>query len=629
MAKPLRIAFAVMVIASLLAGFTLAGCAQQPTTAPTATSAPAKATSAPGAPAASPTAAAKPPSTPKAVASLDRITIGISQEPDTLLQNAGSMYTANIVKNALGTASQNSGTASLVWRNDKNEIIPGIAESVPTVDNGGARFVGEGEDEYLEVAFKLRKNVKWHDGTPVTAKDVKFNWETIMDPSFPISDRSQEQKIQDIDTPDDYTVVLKYMSQKQARQAAATGGKLKDPSLYTEFANQEGPVLEPLYNRVAAVIPQHLFSKVPVAELTKSEYARKPIGMGAYKLKEWVAGQSITLEANPDFFLGAPRIKTVTFKIIPDTNAIIGQLQTGELDVVTEDALQLANAPDFDRIEAAGAVKFIYTPAAAWEHVDMNLTNEFLKDINVRKAIAHGTDRRSIVEKVFFNKTQVIHSWIMPTNWAYSNDITKYEYSKDKAREFLETAGFKPGADGIMVKDGRQLKLKLQTTAGNKPRELTSQIIQQNLKDIGIAVELDFMPSTILFATEGKGPIINGTFELALYGWVQEDDPSGISLYHSKAIPTAENNWSGQNHPRWKNARNDELLIRANSSLSEKERKPVYAEQQKLFAEDVPVLPLYQKANVTAMKAKLQNFKPTPTNTPPTWNVHEWILPAS
>lgn len=629
MTKHLRLVFGLLVIVSMVA-LPLIGCAQQPPAATPTTAAPAKAAT-PAAPAAAtPKPAVTPASAaPKPAASVDKITVGMSQEPDTLLQDAGSMYASAVVRNALGTEAQNSGTAALVWRDDKNEIIPGIAESVPTFDNGGAKFVGEGADKHLEVTFKLRKNVKWHDGTQVTSKDVKFEWEVVMNPDFPIADRSQYQKIQTVETPDDYTVIFKFMSQNQAREAAKTGGLLKEPKEYADYKNQEGPVTDALYNRVGAVMPAHLYSKIPVKDLSKSEYARKPVGMGAYKLKDWVAGQSITLEANPDFFLGAPKIKTVIFKIVPDTNAIIAQLQTGELDVVTEDALQLNNIPDYDRVAQAGVVKFYYTPAMVWEHVDMNNDNPILKDVNVRKAIAYAVDRKSIVDKVLYGKTQVINSWITPNHWAYSDAVTKYDYNPEKAKELLKEAGYTPGPDGILVKDGKPLKLKLQTTAQNKLRELTTQIIQQNLKAVGIAIDLDYLPAKNFFATDGKGPLSDGTYELGLYAWVAGDDPGGNDLYLSKNIPTKENSYQGQNYPHWRNAKNDELLIKANAAFSEKERKPLYAEQQKIFSDELPTLPLYQRINIAAAKAKLQNFKPTPTMTPPTWNIQEWVLPAN
>ena len=611
----------------------IAGCAQA-TPTPAAKAEPSKTETKPAAEAkpaeakatAAPTKAPEPakPAAPMA----QSVTIVMSQEPDTLLQSMGSMYAASVVKQALGTETQNSGTACLVLRNDKNEIVPHIAESVPTLENGGAKFVGEGEDKHLEVTFKLRKDVKWHDGKPVTSADVKYWWEVMMDPDFGVASRDQEIKVAAVDTPDDYTVIFKFLSQKQARAAAQNGYMKLPKEEYAQFAQQEGPVTDSLYSRYGAVMPKHAYGSIPVKDLPKSEFARKPLGMGPYVLKDWVAGQSLTLEANPSYFKGAPKIKTVVVKIVPDTNTILPQKQTGQVDHVTEDAFQATAIPDLDRIGTQGVVKPHYMPAQVWEHVDMNMDHEFLKDPKVRKAIIHGIDRKSIVDKILYGKVPVIHTWITPDNMFYEDNVTKYEYSKEKATQLLKDAGFTPGADGIMTKGGKPLKLLLQTTAGNKARELTTQIIQQNLKEVGIAVDLDYMPSKNFFATEGQGPLNARTFQLGLYAWVSNDDPGGMDIYHSKNIPSKENNFAGQNFPGWRNPKADAALTTANSELETAKRKAAYSEHQKLFTEDLPSVPLYQRLNISAAKVALKNFKPTPTQTAPTWNIQEWELPA-
>jgi peptide/nickel transport system substrate-binding protein len=201
-------------------------------------------------------------------------------------------------------------------------------------------------------------------------------------------------------------------------------------------------------------------------------------------------------------------------------------------------------------------------------------------------------------------------------------------YNPQKAKDLLKTAGYTAGADGMLSKGGNLLRLKLQTTAGNKMRELTTQIIQQNLKAVGITVDLDPLPSKNFFATDGNGPLSDGTYEMAIYAWISGDDPGGADLYHSKNVPTKDNAYQGQNYPHWRNAQNDDLLTKANASLDQNQRKPFYAQEQKIFSDELPTLPLFQRVNIAAAKAKLQNFKPTPTNTAPTWNIHEWILPA-
>jgi peptide/nickel transport system substrate-binding protein len=558
------------------------------------------------------------------------VTVAMSQEPPTLGYALGSAYVASVVKITIGSEP------GMVVRDDQNTLIPFLCETVPTVENGGAQFVGEGADRFLQVTFRLRPGVVWSDGTPLTSRDFKFGWELVMNPNYPVQQgRDLERKVWSVETPDDYTVIYNFMSENQAREAARNGHMGLSASEYTEFAEQQGPVLDPLYNRigspwagaVAGAAPTHILSSMPVEEIDKSDYTRQPLGIGPFKVVNWVPGQYIQVDAVPTFFLGAPRLSSIIFKIIPNTNTILAQVQTGEVDVVSEDALQLDSAPVLDRLERdrRANVKAHYIPAMTWEHIDFNLDNEHLKDLRVRRAIAHAIDRQLIVDRVLYGKTEVIHSWIPPISWAYNPEIRKYPYDPNEAKRLLAEAGYTPGPDGILQKGGKKLTLKLQTTTA-PVRQQYSQIIQQNLKAVGIDLQLEFLPAATFFASEGKGPLSNRTFELGVYAWVAGDDPGGVELYHSKNIPSKENAYTGQNYPGWRNPRNDELLTKAMSTLNQDERLPLYLEQQKLFAEELPVLPLFARPNISLARRTLQNFRPAPTNTPLTWNSYDWWM---
>ncbi len=600
----------------------VAACA--PAVTPTPTAAPTTA---------APTAAPAPTQPPAAV---DTITIGMSQEPDSLYSAETTLYVSHVVLNAL--------EAALIERNDKNEYVPELAQSVPTVENGGAKFVGDGDDKHLEVTFKLKPGVKWSDGTPLTCKDFQFGYQLYQNPDTQAPDRSLTNKIAEVACPDDQTIVYKYLSAKQARakyeqeQADIKAGKIKEAEAqFTAFKDQKDPVVDPLYNKVSTgdiplVWPEHVLKNVAPKDIGKSDFARKPVGAGPYVVKEWVSGASITLTENPNYWGTKPKIKNVVFKIIPDTNTLLAQLRTGEIQVATEDALSISQAPELDKLGSAG-VKVFYTPAMVWEHLDFNLDNPLFKDKNVRKAIAHAINRKDIVDKVLFGKTTVANTWLPPANWASAENpankgkakITTYDYDPNKAKQLLEQAGWKPGSDGILVKDGQRFSFTLETTAGNKMREQYTQIIQANLKAVGIEVNLKFTPAQQFFGSEG--PLYRRTFETGVFFGVAGDDPGGLELWTCKNIPKPENNYSGQNIPGWCNSQNDELLQKAFQTLSDQERLPLYLQQQEIFTDELPVLPLFYRLNVAAARADLQNFKPTPTQTPPTWNVEEWFLP--
>jgi peptide/nickel transport system substrate-binding protein len=365
-----------------------------------------------------------------------------------------------------------------------------------------------------------------------------------------------------------------------------------------------------------------------VAGLATHDINRKPVGIGPFKVTEWQAGQFIAVEAVPTFFLGAPRSQTILFKIISDTNAVLAALSTGDADAVTEDALSEFSGPDLDRMEQQRLIKAYYTPSATWEHIDLNLDNQHLKDVRVRRAIAFAINRQLIVDKVLNGKTQVIHSWAPAWSWWYNPGVTRYDYSPAKAKDLLAQAGYTAGSDGILQKDGAKLSLKYQTTANNKTRELVTQIVQSNLKDVGIDARLEYIPASQYFSGgQNPGPLVARTFELGEFAWVSGDDPAGTqNLYHTSSIPSSANSFVGSNYAGFRNTRNDQLLHDTENSLDQAVRTTMYAEQEQLFADQVPVVPLYARSNVTAITRGLQNFRPTPTNTPPTWNSYDWFI---
>jgi peptide/nickel transport system substrate-binding protein len=558
------------------------------------------------------------------------ITLTMSQEPPTLGYGIGNAYVNTVTKFLLGSEP------GLTRRNDRNDWVPYLAESTPTIDNGGAVYVGEGADQSLQVTFTMRQDVRWSDGTPVTAHDVVFAWELQMHPDYPVPTRTTMQKVASISAPDDYTVVVRFMNQNEARDAAANGYRGIPASAFADLASQQGPVLDPNYNHgidgYAIAFPRHvlqpIIDRVGVAALPQQDINRSPLGVGPFRLREWLPGQRIVTEAVPGYFQGDPRLSSVVVRVTSDTNALIAQLSTGEADGVTEDALTEFNSPDLDRLERERRIQAFYTPGATWEHVDLNLDNFHLKDVRVRKAIWHAINRQAMVDRVLNGKTQVIHTWAPSWRWDSNPDVPKYDFNLQKARDLLREAGYSAGRDGVLVKDGQRLSLRYVTTAGNQMRLLTSQIAQATLKEVGIDIQLQYIPAAELFAAgDNPGPLWGRTFEMAQYAWVGGDDPVGAkNLFASGGIPSRENSYVGQNFPGFRDARNDQLLFDAENTLDQETRRGLYFEQQRLWVENAPTITLFARANTTAIKRGMENWRPAPTNTPPSWNAHDWNL---
>jgi peptide/nickel transport system substrate-binding protein len=561
---------------------------------------------------------------------VDAIRIGMSQEPDSLFSATSTLYVTGVV---LGPVEN-----GLVARDDKGVYHGDLAYFFPTVDNGGAFYTGQGKDKRLVVKYKLKRGVKWSDGAAFDSNDVIFGFRVVMDPDVQVGSRSVQQKIQNIDNPDAYTVIVNYMTSNEAAAALK-----KDPEGLVglkPFVDAGTPVVDSAYNKnpTGPVYPQHILKQFEghFGDIVSSDFARKPVGTGPYMVKDWTPGVSITLEANPNYNVQPekPRIKTLLFKIIADTNQLLAQLKTGDVQVATSDGLSLNQAPELDKLGDSGS-KAYYTPAATWEHVDFNLDRAVFQDVRVRQAIAYGLNRKDIVDKVLFGKSIQMDSWIPPlSSFSVMNDnmksyltkfpITKYDYNPDKAKQLLDQAGWTVGGDGIRAKGGQRLAFKWTTTAANKQREAVTQIAQQNLKAIGMDVTLEYVPAQQFFADDGT--VYHRLGDAMEFAWVSDIDPGGDELFDSTQIPSEDNNFSGQNIPGWKNARNDTLIRAATNSISVKEREAAYAEQQSIWSQEVPQVALFVRPNIAAAVTGLSNFRPANTNTPETWNAQEWFL---
>lgn len=522
--------------------------------------------------------------------------------------------------------------------------VPIGCEEVPTLENGGAVFVGEGADRHLEVTYKIREGWRWTDGTPVTADDAIYYWKLIMDPNLEIAGRTGSMKIYDMVKVDDQTWTAVFMSENQAKAAAAgtlEGGGVDHAAFQAEYeqsgyGNQVGPVVDPVFWYIGAQgwLPVHVIGDIPAAEHNTIDFTTVP-GDGPYRIREWKQGQEIVLEkVDVPFPLGEAEIKTVIFRFFADTAGVKAALQNGEIDAVTgTGGLSTADAPDLDAIEATGMYKVYYEPGYQWEHIDLNTTQFPLDDVLVRKALYHAIDRQALVDRLYFGKQRTTDLPVPPgLSWAYTDDYVKYPYDPDRARELLAEAGWdcsvspcRKEIDGQM----RNLELTLITT-DRADRQAVAQVIQQMWGAIGVGTNLQFLYGRGLFAPASQGGLLySRAYQAAVYTWITGDDPGHLGLYDCSSIPTEENNWSGQNYPGWCDPRADELLnLNENDpeiSLSRELRKPILAEFYKLWTDAVPVIPLFSNTRVYVTRTGWENWKAGPTQyAPDTWNIWEW-----
>ncbi len=525
----------------------------------------------------------------------DQVVIGMSQEPDFLNPMFAEMAASVSVSSTIFTAD--------IQRDNTWKLFPQGVRYLPTLKDGTWKLNGD----KMTLTWKVVPR-NWSDGKPVTCADYVFVHNAARNEQVPVIVRDLTNRISNIlctkgASGTDITVNWK------ERYAYAN-------LTITEYGALPRHVLEKYYRANPSKLNEAPFGNDPA----------QTIGDGAYKLVEWRKGASMTVQSvgtHPIF--GAPKIKTITWRFIPDTNALVANMLSGALDAIGTIGISFDQAVQLEQ-QAAGKYKVFFEPGLIWEHIDFNLDNPLLQDVRVRRAIAQGINREQMVQQLFAGKQPVSHTYLPPRHPGYPQGdagLTKYPYDQARARALLQEAGFTPGPDGIMRNAaGQRLALELNTTAGNRVREQVEQIIQQNLRQIGIEVTIQNFPARVYF-----GDITNHRKykALAMYAWVFAPTSDCDQTYTSDGIPNEGNGWAGQNYPGYKNAEMDKACKAASREVDEAKRNKLLNESAAIFSRDIPALPLYVRASVAAAKPGLIGFTAVQlSGTYETWNVHKW-----
>ncbi len=495
----------------------------------------------------------------------------------------------------------------LVVEDENGDLEPRLAERVPTLENGDAVVArmpdGRGA---LVVRFRLREGARWHDGTPVRPADLRFGWLLFSNREARTVPYSAASRIHDVRALDERTVEVVYRT-----------GEL-DPR-FALCCN-------------AFVLPEASLRDVSVAELADSAFARAPIYAGPFLLKERQGNVSLTLERSPHYALGPARLRSVVFLFRPDADALLSDLAAHRVDLATAGLYGPDRAGALATIEPRG-VRALHTPALALEHVDFNLRDPadlakphpILGKQAVRAALAMAVDRAKLARNATLGRAGAAVSYVIPPSWAAADarDVTTYPYDVGGAERALDAAGWTRGAEGVRVREGRKMRLRLLVASGNALRDQAAQQIALDLGRIGVEVTLEPAPMSNL--TTPRGALASGQFDLALYTWVGDRDPYGWSLLYQRAqVPSAANGYAGQNYPGWSNDRFSSLADDAAESLERDARRLRYLEMQQLWTAALPALPLYQRLQVDVADARLRELRPQPTRQPITWNVARW-----
>lgn len=400
-----------------------------------------------------------------------------------------------------------------------NKVVPGLAES------------WEFEEETCTYTFHLREGVKWHDGEPFTADDVKFTIEAIMNPDNGSENAPNYEDVQEITVTDDHTISFKL----------------------------DAPNVAFLDYMTMAVLPKHLLEG---EDMQESDFFRNPVGTGPYKLASWDEGQAITLTRNEDYFKGAPNIGTIVFKIVPDDNAKALQLQSGELDLALLTPKDAQNFADMD-----GYICYDMK-TSDYRGIMFNFQNEYwTENRDIIPAICYGLDREAIIDAVLLGQGIVAYGPLQRNEYNNEN-VEHYDYNPEKAKEILEAAGCEMGEDGFYYRDGEKLGFPISVGAGDQVRVDIAQIAAQQLKEIGIDVSVD-IPAQVDW----------GGQYAYLIGW---GSPFDADDHTYKVFGTGK----GANYSGYSNEKVDEYLTEARQSDDPAVRAEAYDKFQEELAND-------------------------------------------
>jgi peptide/nickel transport system substrate-binding protein len=468
---------------------------------------------------------------------------------------------------------------------DGKTLVPILAAKVPSRANGGISADG------LTITYVLRPGIRWQDGVPFSSKDVKFSWQAMMNDANNVNERVGYDVVRSVDTPNAATVVF-HLKRKFA------------PFLNTVFAESDNPV---------CVVPEHILGKYKA--LNNVPFNQLPIGTGPFQVVRWVRGDRIEFAANPHYFLGPPKLKTIIVHEIPDENTAVNELHTHDIDWMFEPSPNLYNVL---RSLPETSIHFEDQPQSL--KLLMNLQRPTLRDIRVRRAIAYVLDKRALVDRLTGGSATVAGADQPPFSWAYQPNVTTYPPNVARAKALLAAAGYKPGPNGTLEKNGQPLELDLSTNSSNATRRLVQTQIQAMLANIGIAVTIKNYPSNSFFATAGQGGIVaGGKYDLAVSGWIAGIDPDDHTLYACDQFPP-----NGANYDRYCSPAMDAAQTAALATYDQGQRKRAYFTIQELIARDVPEIIVWYSRNPQATNPDFKGFAPNPVNE--AWNAYQWEI---
>jgi peptide/nickel transport system substrate-binding protein len=440
---------------------------------------------------------------------------------------------------------------------------PVLAEAMPELVS----------EDPMVLEYKLKDGLTWSDGEPLTSADAKWTFEQIMNPDNNIAVREGWDQVSKFETPDERTVRM-------------------------TFETPYAPWRDLLADNYP-IFPKHVYEGKDFNKALNNEI----VGSGPFKFKEWKKGESLTVERNENYWGEKAGLDLVTYRFITDTNTLITSLQAGEVQFINP-------PPDIglqDKLEGIeGTEVKIGTGGVLWEAIHFQV--EKIPNLKMRQAIAYGINRQQILDQILKGVVDPLESVLIPQQTPfYTPAWERYTHDPDRASQLVNEA----------KAEGASTTVEFSTTSDNALRETLQEIVQQQLKDVGITIQINNESATTYFSKT----TVDGNFEMGEWAWYATPDPSLTSLFAANQIPP-----KGENYYRYKNEQVSQWMEESDKTLNETQRAQLLKQVQEQMAEDLPVFPMYQRPIYTAFVQNLTGVDPNPSLAGVYWNMGEWSL---
>ena len=505
-------------------------------------------------------------------ASNDLLIVGYDREPDTM-----NRFSTHILEDIQTCVSE-----GLTITDERMNVIPLLAQEVPTLENGGVALRRDGG---MDVTWRIRPGIRWHDGVPFTSADIRFTVEAINSPDYNPESTDGFDRIESVETPDSLTAIVRYRE------------------IYAPYALQF----------VRGALPHHVLAGRDIDGA--QDYNRSPLGTGPYRVAEWKTGEYVLLERAPGYWRGdsLPAIRRILFRFVANTTTRINQLRGGEIHVTA-----LVPWDKYREVRDLPGLTIHRMTGNSYEHVTLNeRAVEAFRDVRVRRALTHAIDRELIVRTILDSLAPVIHGPIQPVSWAYTDQVAHYDFDPARARALLEEAGWRDtDGDGVRERNGQRLSFTMITQAGFAVRENVSQALQRMWRDVGVDAQVRLVDGTSI-----SGLWFEGKFDAMLHWWHMPADPELTLFFASDRTPPA-----GRNINYVDDDSLTRLLYKSDRTVVLEERRALLVAAQQRIAELAVEIPLYNVTRLDAVPSNLEGFTGNPTNAGIFWNVHEWRI---